>query len=165
MSWNVKWVYDLKPKHPELHTSERTIVPRTVIFLWSCQLPWKYWNQVLSGLVSSRCQNWNNAPIVIQFLVENHNRNYTYKEGMSIPPEKGENFTNSMSNFFFSTHKVEAHCRLQSTSAAPSPSLSVLTCSRKNQPGYISLLKQIPKSVEHLVEGTKNKTEICPMMR
>ena len=49
MTWNLKlhgiskwheisnvmkcWIYDPKQKHQELHTSERTIVPRTVIFL------------------------------------------------------------------------------------------------------------------------------------
>ena len=43
MSWNVKcqmsWNAhaDPKKKHPELHTSERTIVPRTVIFDWNLQ--------------------------------------------------------------------------------------------------------------------------------
>ena len=30
--WCWCWIYDSKQKHPALHTSERTIVPRTVIF-------------------------------------------------------------------------------------------------------------------------------------
>ena len=35
MSWKCRcwcWIYDPKQKQPELHTSEHTIVPRTVIF-------------------------------------------------------------------------------------------------------------------------------------
>ena len=37
------WIYDSKQKHPALHTSERTFVPRTVIFDLRLLKHYIYW--------------------------------------------------------------------------------------------------------------------------
>ena len=98
MSWNVKclemsnvmkswcwcWIYDSKQKHQALHTSERTIVPRTVIFYNGCcseiwNLEKKHLSRILCWQTSWSARKSQNN---LHFYQRNENAKLIFRNSM-----------------------------------------------------------------------------------